>query len=723
MLAWPSMVENVKLPARSNNGCWTCRLRRKKCDEIRPFCSPCMSLDLECHGYGPRPVWMDNGVLQKAQAARLKRLVSQGISKKGRRHQHSTSQLSLASPGGIATDTLSSTIDPSLVTVDPHISQNPRDMLHQLDARDTEFGSMFLASSMVSMGYPSPNSFVHELGSTLPEDIGDGRFLWLTDPLPPTSSISSDSVSQPLGTFASPDRISGLEHDRCIDLDWPASDETSIGTYLGLERFNDTPPSSQSQYPSQHLASIGSSRTPQVSISESPMLLSDGIWSHRDINERPRPAQNGMECDYVASPSKGSTSSDGDGDTEDSLFMHYLDQIFYIQYPFYHFQNRQGRGWVLAILRRTNSAYHAALALSERHLRPMPLDKENITNSLTQLRSRNGHYDLAIQKLQTMIFESHTFTGPAGVKHSLEVLMTLLQLFFFEIFNGGRENWHTHLRTASKFITLLLQERLSTKSPSPPGFTYPDEKTKKTPLCPEVDGALKFLVGSFIVFDIIGSASTRSAPLLPLNHVRVVDDLGILLEPLVGFPNSVMELLLEVVTLDRWKNEARSVSKLSIVDLAKRGDGIQARLQQKLAAAGKPSSLTQAPTHPIVSKIFLLATITYLHVVVSGPYPAVPEIANSVAETIAAFKSLQDLSLLRYLVWPMCISGCLALEEHYDFFQDLMSREGVTPWSTGTCFEAFGLMQECWKARVTSDTTCDWASVMKTRGCYVYLGN
>ncbi|KAF1359035.1 hypothetical protein EJ07DRAFT_122398, partial [Lizonia empirigonia] len=662
--------------ARSNNGCWTCRLRRKKCDEIRPFCSPCMSLDLECHGYGPRPVWMDNGILQKAQAARLKRLVSQGISTKGRRHQLSTSQLSLASPGGIATDSLSSTIDPSLVTVNPYSSQNPPDKLQQ------------------------------------------------------------DDASQPLGTFTPSDSTSRLEHDHCIDLDWPASEETSIESYIGLERFNDTPSSSQNQHPSQHLASFGSSRIPQVSISNSPMLLksggiNDGLWSHRDINERPRSAPNEIQCDHVVCPSERSTSSNDN--TEDTLFMHYLDQVFYFQYPFYHFQNGQGRGWVLAILRRTKSAYHAVLALSERHLLLMPLDKEDITNSLIQLRTQNGHYDLAIQKLQAMIVESHTLTGPAAVKPSVGILMTLLQLFFFEIFNGGREKWHAHLRTASRFIPLLLQERMATKSPSPPGFNYPDEKTKKIPFCPEVDGALKFLIGSFIIFDIIASASTRSAPFLPLNHVRVIDDLGILLEPFVGFQNSVMELLLEVVTLDKWKNEARSVSKLSIVDLAKRGDGILARLRQKLAATGKPllaqasynspSSPAQAPTHPIISKIFILATITYLHVVVSGPYPAVPEIANSVAETIAAFKSLQDVSLLRYLVWPLCISGCLALEEHYGFFRDLMSRASVTPWSTGTCFEAFSIMQECWKARANSDASCDWASTMKTRGCYVYLGN
>jgi hypothetical protein len=247
-----------------------------------------------------------------------------------------------------------------------------------------------------------------------------------------------------------------------------------------------------------------------------------------------------------------------------------------------------------------------------------------------------------------------------------------------------------------------------------------------------VDSALKFLLGSFISFDIIASASTRSAPFLHINHVQVLDNIDISLEPLIGVQNSVMALILEIISLEKWKNEARSVSKLSIVDLAKRGEGIQECLRQELAATEKaspgetlynsPRTPTQAPAHPDISKIFILAAMTYLHVVVSGPFPEVPEIANSVAKTIAAFKGLKDLSLLRYVVWPFCISGCLALEDHYDFFRDLTSRAGVTPWTTGTCFEAFCIMQECWKARATSDESCDWATTMKTRGCYVYLG-
>lgn len=75
--SFPMLTWTCNKAVRSTNGCWTCRVRRKKCDEVQPGCSTCSSLELECYGYGPRPEWMDNGPLQQRQVALLKALVSQ----------------------------------------------------------------------------------------------------------------------------------------------------------------------------------------------------------------------------------------------------------------------------------------------------------------------------------------------------------------------------------------------------------------------------------------------------------------------------------------------------------------------------------------------------------------------------------------------------------------------------------------------------------------------
>ena len=87
--------------------------------------------------------------------------------------------------------------------------------------------------------------------------------------------------------------------------------------------------------------------------------------------------------------------------------------------------------------------------------------------------------------------------------------------------------------------------------------------------------------------------------------------------------------------------------------------------------------------------------MTYLYVVISGAYPELPEVRESVSKTIDAFQSLADPTLLPYLVWPFCISECLALNGQYTIFRDLVSIAGVTQSTIGTCFEAFKIMEEC----------------------------
>ena len=84
--------------ARSTTGCWTCRLRKKKCDEIFPACSPCTSLALTCHGYGSRPEWMDGQAREREMAASVRGIVKVAASQKRRaamlrRHQGSPSKV------------------------------------------------------------------------------------------------------------------------------------------------------------------------------------------------------------------------------------------------------------------------------------------------------------------------------------------------------------------------------------------------------------------------------------------------------------------------------------------------------------------------------------------------------------------------------------------------------------------------------------------------------
>ncbi|KAL5339494.1 fungal-specific transcription factor domain-containing protein [Aspergillus crustosus] len=65
----------TKLHKRSRSGCFTCRLRRKKCDEKTPACGACSNLNLICEY--KRPIWWGNAEQRKKQKERIKNKIKQ----------------------------------------------------------------------------------------------------------------------------------------------------------------------------------------------------------------------------------------------------------------------------------------------------------------------------------------------------------------------------------------------------------------------------------------------------------------------------------------------------------------------------------------------------------------------------------------------------------------------------------------------------------------------
>ncbi|OBT98015.2 hypothetical protein VE01_04004 [Pseudogymnoascus verrucosus] len=70
--------------ARSTKGCWTCRLRKKKCDEGKPVCLTCNNLAVTCHRYGPKPEWMDGKGREKDMAETIRRVVKETTAERKR---------------------------------------------------------------------------------------------------------------------------------------------------------------------------------------------------------------------------------------------------------------------------------------------------------------------------------------------------------------------------------------------------------------------------------------------------------------------------------------------------------------------------------------------------------------------------------------------------------------------------------------------------------------
>jgi Fungal specific transcription factor domain len=296
---------------------------------------------------------------------------------------------------------------------------------------------------------------------------------------------------------------------------------------------------------------------------------------------------------------------------------------------------------------------------------------------------------------------------------------------------GGTEDWQVLLNVASGLIPVLVQERMRLIMSESTDPEHKGNQAQRGTRCHENDCGISVLLGSFLSIDIISCASTRSAPFFHVDHVQALRDLGIPLEYITGCKRSVMVLISEISSLDRWKKEFEACHKLSIVDLVKRGGQIEERLRQELVELGhmqttgsslrNPSAIRLTPIYPQVGQLFTLSAIIYLHVAISGAHPELPEIAEAVSKTIPLFKFLKEPGLLYSVIWPFCISGCLALEEHQGFFRELYSASGITNSAFGTCCEAFKMMEKCWHARKTGSHNFDWVSTMNQNGNFVLL--
>ncbi|KZF25158.1 hypothetical protein L228DRAFT_265632 [Xylona heveae TC161] len=80
--------------SRSSTGCWTCKLRHRRCDQLRPACRECSERHISCHGYGPKPAWINNKSLLNAELSRIKHAVKENFRQNSRRRAARTNESS-----------------------------------------------------------------------------------------------------------------------------------------------------------------------------------------------------------------------------------------------------------------------------------------------------------------------------------------------------------------------------------------------------------------------------------------------------------------------------------------------------------------------------------------------------------------------------------------------------------------------------------------------------
>ncbi|KAL2061459.1 hypothetical protein VTL71DRAFT_6836 [Oculimacula yallundae] len=581
---------------RSSTGCWTCRLRRKKCDETRPVCDRCSRLQLTCEGYIDRPYWMDGGVLEKIRAEQTKQEVRnrKGItsSKDLTYSQDAPANGELAIPSSARKDSDASVRDSTGQTHPDFEMSGP-----------VALDSMGLNSESVFDLWP-------------PEDHQN----W---------NIFSYPCEQDLNLlFGTASTSSGADHQFPSSTSLPLI--TSTSTTLSTTSNSST---------SLHYRRPSSSRS-----------------APRDITG-PLSRSPSSVPSVVIYPSSSSTSSSG-GESgssqskehcvvqtnvkEAGLLLWYLDNAHTLLPPFC-WPMPSDRAWQYVLIMRTKASFWATLSLS----------------AYSQGQDGSTYYDLGLFQVKKSLQTSDQTSGNALDRCFSLMQFVILEILrgqtdackkylraAMNIFSGLRLKQRDSPTSATTSPAECLE-----KSADIAALEFISTCLRFCDIMVSCSLRVSPIAIDF-KWDVINTHKCHDSS---CNHVwrenilssfaqvcaldlwkRGATDAGQL---------SVVDLVNRATTIESSLKNCQNFVQPDRNGIEKCDNPLPVAMQENLRH---------------VAGIFTSSMLVYLHVIIAGANRWLPDVANHVRATIDLFRKIPSSQLLSHLAWPLCLVGCLA---------------------------------------------------------------
>jgi hypothetical protein len=283
---------------------------------------------------------------------------------------------------------------------------------------------------------------------------------------------------------------------------------------------------------------------------------------------------------------------------------------------------------------------------------------------------------------------------------STEDAMAALHMVSSILFDGGRGAWKDWLHVANSHVDNLFAR-----------YHGPADALLN---CHEKDA---FVVKTAIWFDVLASVTTQKSPHF-LEAIRAMFDpnrSGIcnasltppqysMMSPM-GCENHVVWALAETSELSVWKRNQCRAGSLSVPELVHKASFIEAYLAPPATYAPLPSDARECGRY-LASDIFRASARLYLRSVVSGDYPDVPDIKDSVADTLQSIQRIPmnafdpsniSRTVVRSTVFSFFICGALSEESQRHTVVEQLERE--TCESVGNCSSIRTLLNNLWKDR------------------------
>ncbi|KAK3690285.1 fungal-specific transcription factor domain-containing protein [Podospora appendiculata] len=680
---------------RSTKGCWTCRLRRKKCDETQPFCQTCSNLSIACQGYGLRPVWMDRGLLEREEAQKIKA----AIARSGQRIRRTS--MGRARPPSISSKSASTTSD---------------SMTRQL-------GELLFSAPSTDDSTVTSNSFAIQHNQMLYEAEDEGTefslsFLDAFSPLDLTVLLQSEA------------------NDEAIPLVFHPQAGDDLGSTLRSSSMGDA---GLAPFPQSETADDRDTHreTGTYSLDSD---LADGIFN--DSNRTPVVKQsNNLTAQGMLSPEAS------------LLLLYYVDTVLCSQFPF---SGRRKSGistsslqWLQFLLYSSIPVMEVSLVLSSEHQSANAVATETESDADHNLGASEVRPTQArniLRKLPSPAATLSLLDEELKTSQAITACTCLLQTIYLE--GSQKPRWETCLEQAAPYMQLLidLAGRYTGVSTTISAGTSCGASLALITVPQMHMNAAKALLGHLAWLDILATASTNPSgadggPLLGINPSYLLDSKTLDLHDITGCQDSVAKAICDISALRRWKTQAETNKRLSIIELATRGGAILDSLTGDITrlttistyvAAEKSNNddnhqdLDDQQLRNSITLTFARAATIYLHVVMSGPNPHLEEIQTQVHALLDLFKGGRiGVETLRHVPWPLCVTACFATREEREALEavcvrtECKSRKG---FFSASCGNAMVVAEECHRVRGEEGRDCDWTVAMDSLGRRFLLG-
>ncbi|KAL0935550.1 C6 transcription factor [Colletotrichum truncatum] len=661
-----SMSSSAKI--RSSEGCWTCRLRRKKCDEARPVCEGCASLEITCYYSETKPDWMDGGERQKEMADHLKKQVKvQANNRRERKYlqsldvegglahghghhddsdgEHVPSVPALSADGGSSKEV--SSASPSTVHDTPGDSSSPA---FHMETVKSSISEIVPGSSPNQMRQHTPDwNNNPSPGSLKPSPDTDP-----TQPFPDDSNLGFimiylDYVFPFLFPFYKPALLEGgrgwllnvLNHNKALYHTALGLSSHFFGVVLNGAQVEHTPCRVRSVASLQHqldlalkelradMAAINETgvqnqlrQTCRVLESIVQLLIFDVTLASNDHWQMHLDAATIVFQQILLRPE----------DWDPTMLHMAIPLLQGIPFP-----PGSHKPW---------SADQAALRFFTASLLYFDIVSATTLERPPKLQGYH-HYLLSPRKEECLEIEPRLrleeYFGCQSWVLQLIGEIASLDAWKKETRRAGSLSM-THLVSRAACLELALREGIACMDNQCPQLMGSDELACRAGACNMTD--------------------------YPPPHPTHVDTTRLPPDPLTLY---------------------RSQQTRDDVEASK-----------------------------IHTKIWAFAALTYLSTVVSGWQPSCPETASSVTATIELLDSLHGPVCLRTVVWPFCVIGCLATPSQESMFRDMVGKMGALE-VFGSITAALAVMENVWARRDTIDESWDLAACFKVLGHPVLL--